>query len=98
MANDWHLMQIRVGQRLRERIRRLSKQHDHTCADIVRGSLELGVQIMEKLLEAREIMAKEYLHLLKTQSRKKIRRKNKNTESSNPNAETVEADTDIEAL
>jgi predicted DNA-binding protein len=98
MANDWHLMQIRVGQRLRNRIRRLSKQHDNTCADIVRGSLELGVQIMEKLLEAREIMAKEYLHLLKTQSRKKNNYRGKNIETTTATIKDATGDSDIEAL
>ena len=92
MIDDWYSMQIRVGQRLRDQIRRLSEQHDSTNADIVRGSLELGLQIMEKLLEAREIMAKEYLRLLKNQSRKKTRRKNTKIESSSQNTDAAAED------
>jgi predicted DNA-binding protein len=81
MANDWHLIQIRIGQRLRNRIRTLSEKHENSNADIVRGALELGVQIMEKLLEAQDIMAKEYLRLLKVQSRKRNAKNNQTKET-----------------
>jgi predicted DNA-binding protein len=70
MAEDTHILQIRVGLRLRNQVQRLSERFGLTGADVVRGSLELGVRTMEKLLEAQEITVKEYLRLLKAQYRK----------------------------
>jgi predicted DNA-binding protein len=70
MANDWYQIQIRIGQRLKNRIRALSEKHENSSADVVRGALDLGIQIMEKLLEAQDVMAKEYIRLLKGESRK----------------------------
>jgi hypothetical protein len=71
MANDWHLIQIRIGQRLKNQIRSLSEKYGYSYADIMRGSLELGVRITEKLFESQDIIVKEYLSLLKNQSRKR---------------------------
>jgi hypothetical protein len=69
MAEDQFHMQIRAGLRLRTQIKRVSEKFGLNYTDIVRSSLELGVRVMEKLLEGQEIMAKEYMRLLKTNSR-----------------------------
>lgn len=71
MANDWHLIQIRIGQRLKNKIRSLSEKYRYAHADIMRGALELGTQITEKLFESQDVIVKEYLSLLKNQSRKR---------------------------
>lgn len=71
MANDWHLIQIRIGQRTKNHIRSLSEKYGYSNADILRGALELGIQITEKLFESQDIIVKEYLGLLKNQSRKR---------------------------
>ncbi len=71
MTNDWHLIQIRIGQRLKNQIRSLSEKYGYSHADIMRGALELGIQITEKLFESQDVIVKEYLNLLKNQSRKR---------------------------
>lgn len=71
MASDWHLIQIRIGQRLKNQIRSLSERYGYSNSDIMRGALELGVQLTEKLFESQDIMVKEYLSLLKNHSRKR---------------------------
>jgi hypothetical protein len=71
MANDWGLLQIRVGDQTRNRIKELAARHENSQADITRGALELGLQVMGVLLEAQEIITQEYLKLLKGQSRQR---------------------------
>jgi hypothetical protein len=75
MANDWHLIQIRIGQRLKNQIQSLADRYEYSNADIMRGALELGVQITEKLFEAQDLMVKEYLELLKNKSRRRVSRR-----------------------
>jgi hypothetical protein len=69
MANDWYLIQIRIGSRTRVKIKELAAKYDSSQADIARGSLELGIKVMEVLMEAQDIITQEYLRLLKGQSR-----------------------------
>jgi hypothetical protein len=70
MANDWYLIQIRIGDRTRVKIKELAAKYDNSQADITRGSLELGIKVMDVLMEAQDIITQEYLQLLKGQSRK----------------------------
>jgi len=72
MANEWHMIQIRIGQRLRNQIKGLSEKYGYSNADITRGALELGIQITAKLFDAQEVMVKEYINLLKKQNRKRM--------------------------
>jgi hypothetical protein len=69
MANDWYQIQIRVGDQTRVKIKELAAKYDYSQADIVRGALELGIKVMDVLMEAQDIITQEYLRLLKGQSR-----------------------------
>jgi len=70
MAEDRYYYQIRAGLRLRDRIDRIRKKYNLTGADTIRTSIELGSQILEKLLESRKEMVETYIKLLKMDSRK----------------------------
>ena len=67
---DIHHIQIRTSARTREKIRGLSEKHRRSTAEIVRTSLDLGLRILEKLLEAQTEMVSEYITLLKKDARK----------------------------
>lgn len=69
MTADIHHLQIRATAETREKIRRLSERHHRSTADIVRTSLDLGLKLLEKLLEAQAEMAAEYIRLLKKDAR-----------------------------
>lgn len=69
MNDDSHYFQIRAGLRLKSRILRIKEKYDYSGADIVRISIELGSQILEKLLEARDEMVTTYIKLLKKECR-----------------------------
>ena len=71
MTSDCYFIQIRIGQRLKNQIKSLSEEYGYSNADIARVALRLGIQITERLFESQDIMVKEYLRLLKCQSRKR---------------------------
>jgi c-di-AMP phosphodiesterase-like protein len=75
MAGDIHHLQIRTNYRVREKIKKLALTHHRSTADIVRTSLELGLRLLEKLLEAQSEMVTEYIQLLKKESRLKSEKK-----------------------
>ncbi|OQX92297.1 MAG: hypothetical protein B6D58_03650 [candidate division Zixibacteria bacterium 4484_95] len=75
MAGDIHHLQIRTDHRVREKIKKLAMTHHRSTADIVRTSLELGLRLLEKLLEAQSEMVTEYIQLLKKESRLKSKKK-----------------------
>jgi hypothetical protein len=70
MANEWSSIQIRIGIRTRDQIKKLAAQHGNSQADILRGALELGLQVMGVLLDAQGIVVREYLKLLKGRNRR----------------------------
>lgn len=69
MPGDIHHLQIRVSSETRDRINRLIRKHNRPNADIVRTSLELGLKLLEKLLDAQQEMVEDYIKLLKKDSR-----------------------------
>ena len=69
MAGDIHHLQIRVSSETRDRINRLIEKHHKPNADIVRTSLELGLKLLEKLLDAQTEMVDDYIKLLKKDAR-----------------------------
>jgi len=70
MSREYHLFQIKMNSKLSCRVDDLAEQHGMSKTDVVRTSLNLGIKILEKLLEAREQFAMEYARLLKKNSRK----------------------------
>jgi hypothetical protein len=73
MKNNIHHIQIRANYKTRQKIADLARLHQRSTADIVRTSLELGLKILEKLLEAQSEMASDYIRLLKKESRLKAK-------------------------
>jgi hypothetical protein len=73
MTDDTHHLQIRTTPIIRQKIRALSESHQRSAADIVRTSLDLGLRILEKLLDAQTEMVEEYITLLKNESRCRIK-------------------------
>ena len=71
MAGDIHHLQIRTSEKMREKIKALAETHNRPIADIVRLSLDLGLRLLEKLLEAQSEMVAEYMNLLKQDARLK---------------------------
>lgn len=71
MVKDTHHLQIRTTHRVRENIRRLASAHHRSTADIVRSALELGLKLLDKLLQAQSDMVIDYMRLLKKESRLK---------------------------
>jgi len=71
MAGDIHHLQIRASEKMREKIKTLAETHNRPIADIVRLSLDLGLRLLEKLLEAQSEMVAEYMTLLKQDARLK---------------------------
>ena len=71
MAGDIHHLQIRTSSIVREKIRKLAADHNRSTADIVRTSLDLGLRLLENLLNAQSEMVSEYIRLLKKESRLK---------------------------
>ena len=69
MAGDIHHVQIRTTTKTREKIRRLAGSHNRSTADIVRTSLDLGLRLLDNLLNAQNQMVEEYIRLLKKESR-----------------------------
>lgn len=69
MAGDIHHLQIRASQKTREKIIELARIHNRSTADIVRSSLDIGLKLLEKLLESQAEMVSEYIRLLKKDSR-----------------------------
>lgn len=67
---DIHHIQIRTSPQTRTKIRALAEKHRRSTADIVRTSLDLGLRILEKLLEAQSEMVSEYITLLKKDVKK----------------------------
>jgi hypothetical protein len=61
-----------MSSQTRQKIRMLSQKHQRTSADITRTSLDLGLRILEKLLEAQAEMVDEYITLLKKENRSRI--------------------------
>ena len=72
MTNDTHHIQLRMSSQSRHKIRVLSEKHQRSSADIARTSLDLGLRILEKLLEVQTEMVDEYITLLKKGSRNKV--------------------------
>jgi hypothetical protein len=64
--DEKYFVQLRMNVRLRDQLQKLSLQHEMAVTDIVRVSLDIGVRVFEKILEAQEILIKEYLQLLKS--------------------------------
>jgi hypothetical protein len=73
--SEIYSVQIRMNIRLRDQIKKLSSQHEMPIADIVRLSLDIGARALENLLEAQEVLIKEYLRLLKNDCKRKGRKK-----------------------
>jgi hypothetical protein len=71
MAGDIHHLQIRASEKMRAKIKALADSHNRPIADIVRLSLDLGLRLLEKLLEAQAEMVAEYMALLKQDARLK---------------------------
>ena len=71
MSTDTHHIQIRANYKTKERISNLAREHNRSTAEIVRTSLDLGLRLLEKLLEAQSEMVSEYIRLLKRESRRK---------------------------
>ncbi len=69
MPNDVHHIQIRSSKEMREKILALAKRHKRSTADIVRSSLDIGIRILTKLLEAQSEMVDEYVAMLKKEAR-----------------------------
>ncbi|MCP4583490.1 MAG: hypothetical protein GY839_17920 [candidate division Zixibacteria bacterium] len=69
MTGDIHHLQIRASRQVREKIKQLAQTHHRSTADIVRSSLDLGLRLLEKLLEAQSEMVTEYIALLKKDAR-----------------------------
>ena len=77
MTEDIHHLQIRTNYKTRQRISRLARDNHRSTADIVRTSLDLGLRLLEKLLEAQSDMVSEYIRLLKKDTRLKSAKDNK---------------------
>jgi hypothetical protein len=75
MAGDIHHLQIRTNYKIREKIKKLALTHHRSTADIVRTALELGLRLLEKLLEVQSDMVTDYIRLLKKESRLKSENK-----------------------
>ncbi len=71
MPGDIHHLQIRASEKMREKIQTLAETHHRPSADIVRLSLDLGLRLLEKLLEAQAEMVADYMILLKQDARQK---------------------------
>ena len=71
MTEDIHHLQIRAPARIHGKIKKLAESHHRSTADIVRSSLDLGLRVLEKLLEAQSEMVAEYITLLKKDARMK---------------------------
>jgi hypothetical protein len=71
MAGDKHHLQIRASEQVRAKIDKLARAHHRSTADIVRSSLDLGLRLLEKLLDAQSEMVAEYIALLKKDARLK---------------------------
>ncbi len=69
MATDIHHIQIRTTPETREKIRSLAENHERSTADIVRSSLDIGLKVLSRLLEAQADMVNEYIALLKKDAR-----------------------------
>lgn len=69
MVQDVHHIQIRTSPEIRERIRVLAENNQRSTADIVRSSLDIGLRVLAKLLEAQTDMVNEYIALLKKDAR-----------------------------
>jgi plasmid stability protein len=70
MTDNIHHIQIRTSPDTRKQIRELAARHDRSTADIVRTSLNIGLRVLEKLLEAQSEMVTDYIALLKKESRR----------------------------
>jgi hypothetical protein len=80
--DEKYFVQVRMNIRLRDQLQKLSRQHEMSVTDIVRVSLDIGVRAFEKILEAQDILIKEYLQLLKSSgSRKKREKRSTNTDN-----------------
>lgn len=69
MAEDIHHLQIRTTPETREKIRELAENHKRSTADIVRSSLDIGLRVLARLLEAQSDLVNEYIALLKKDAR-----------------------------
>jgi hypothetical protein len=69
MGGDVHHLQIRASLKTREKIIELARRHNRSTADIVRSALDIGLKLLDKLLESQADMVNEYIRLLKKDSR-----------------------------